>query len=332
MTAHIRSQLFAAMVLIALLGGCQPSVNSVSVTPGSDVNLVNVEANISDAPAASMGTPKLRVASLAATPPVFQDAGGFTQSNGPVHRKEGLALPAGQFRIEVQQPYTPVFTSGVQTVSRTQDVTVTVPQGCFFFDGSAEGWTADGFFTIQAANPGDFGTRVNLCAGQAPTIGATGPNFPQNYSSPVGGAFRSLATPLNPLTNACFSNPSPAPQSGFVVVDLVSPDLATIPGWADANGFEVQVRGANPSLNPPVRPVQAQLLLQDQAGTFFRPEDPQGHATFATLGSTFAAASFVRANTTPSKVRVRLFVPQGPFPPDTGAEIDIDRVCPKKAP
>ena len=84
MTAHIRSSILAASLLIVCLSGCQPSVNSVTVTPGTDVNLVNVQANISSAPAASMGTPVIRVASLADNPPVFHAVpGGFTQKTAP---------------------------------------------------------------------------------------------------------------------------------------------------------------------------------------------------------------------------------------------------------
>jgi hypothetical protein len=57
MTAGLRASIPVALVIVACLSGCTPSVNSVSVSPGADVNLVNVQANISDAPAASMGTP-----------------------------------------------------------------------------------------------------------------------------------------------------------------------------------------------------------------------------------------------------------------------------------
>jgi hypothetical protein len=334
MTAHIRSSILAAVLLTSCLSGCTPSVNSVTVTPGADVNLVNVQANISTAPAASMGTPVVRVASLADNPLVFRALpGGFTQNNGPNHQLDGLALPAGQFRIEVQQPYTPVFTTATQTVSKSQDTAVTIPQGCFFFDGNSQGWTTDGFFEITISSPTDFGMRVPLCAGQTPVIGASGPNFPQNYTSPVPAAFRSLAVPLNPLTNACFSQPTPQPQSGFIVVDLISPDLATVPGWSSANGFEVQARGVNPSLGANPTPVRAQLLLRDTAGTFFRPENAQNQPTFVELGGTFAPASFVRANTTLSRVHFRIFFPNvGQISGETGGEINIDRVCPKTAP
>lgn len=132
MTAQLRTLIPIASVIVACASGCTPSVNSVSVTPGTDVNLVNVQASISDAPAASMGTPVIRVASLADNPPVFHVVpNGFTVNNAPNHQLTGLALPPGQFRVEVQQPYTPVFTSGTQTVSKTQDTTITIPQGCF---------------------------------------------------------------------------------------------------------------------------------------------------------------------------------------------------------
>jgi hypothetical protein len=332
MTAHTRLSILAASLLIFCLSGCTPTVNSVTVTPGADVNLVNVQASISNAPAASMGTPVLRVASLADNPPVFHNVvGGFTQVNGPIHQKDGLVLPGGQFRIEVQQPYTPVFTTGTQTVSKMQDVTVPVPQGCFFFDGSAQGWTTDGFFEIQTSSPTDFGTRVPLCSGTSPVIGATGPNFPQPYTSPIPVGFRSLAASINPLINACFSQPSPAPQSGLVVIDFISPNLSTVPGWATANGFDLQAKGLNLSGAPNEAPMRIQLLLQDTTGTFFRPENAQQQPTFTDLGAAFAAASFVRANTTLSQIRVRLFVPRMTnFPPET--EVDIDRICPKTAP
>ena len=332
MTAHTRSLILAASLLIFGLSACTPTVNSVTVTPGTDVNLVNVQASISSAPAASMGTPVLRVASLADTPPVFRNVtGGFTQVNGPIHQKDGLVLPAGQFRVEVQQPYTPLFTSGTQTVSKTQDVTVAVPQGCFFFDGSAQGWTTDGFFELQTTGPTEFGTRVSLCSGQSPVIGASGPNFPQSYTSPIPVAFRSLAASINPLINACFTQPVPASQSGFVVIDFISPNLSTVPGWATANGFELQGRGANLAQGANEQPIRIQLLLQDSTGTFFRPENAQQQPTFVDLGAAFAPASFVRANTTPSQIRVRLFVPRmASVAPET--EVDIDRICPRTAP
>jgi hypothetical protein len=130
--------------------------------------------------------------------------------------------------------------------------------------------------------------------------------------------FRSLATPLNPLINACFTQPSPQPQSGFVVIDLISPTLATVPGWATANGFELQARGANPFAAPSDSPIRIQLLLQDAAGNFFRPEDGQGHPTFVNLGAAFAPASFTRANTMLSQIRVRLFVPRLTNPTGNG--------------
>ena len=49
MTAHTRSSILAASLLIFCLSGCTPTVNSVTVTPGTDVNLVNVQASISSA-------------------------------------------------------------------------------------------------------------------------------------------------------------------------------------------------------------------------------------------------------------------------------------------
>ena len=330
MTAHTRLSILVASLLVFCLSGCTPTVNSVTVTPGADVNLVNVQASISNAPAASMGTPVLRVASLADNPPVFHDVAGFNQA-GPIHQKDGLALPAGQFRVEVQQPYTPLFTSATQTASKTQDVTVAVPQGCFFFDGSTQGWTTDGFFEIQTSSPTDFGTRVPLCSSTSPVIGATGLNYPQNYTSPIPANFRSLAASINPLINACFSQPSPAPQSGLVVIDFISPNLSTVPGWATANGFELQAKGLNLFAAPNDPPMRIQLLLQDTTGTFFRPENAQQQPTFVDLGAAFAPASFVRANTTPSQIRVRLFVPRmATVTPET--EVDIDRICPRTAP
>ncbi len=331
MTARIRSSVLAASFLIFFLSGCTPSVNSVTVTPGSDVNLINVQASISNAPAASMGTPLLRVASLADNPPVFRDApGSFTPPSGTSIRRDGIALPPGPFRVEVVQPYTPLFTSGVQTVSNTKDVTVAIPQGCFFFDGSAQGWTNDGFFEIRTTSPTDLGNRFNLCTDQTPVMSASGPNFPQNYTSPIPSSFRSLGIPLNPLINACFSQPPT--QSGNVVVDFISPDLATVPGWANAVGFEVQARGPNPSLTANATPVHAQLLLKDTAGTTFRPENAQGQPIFVDLRPTFAPASFVRPGTVLSQVRVRIFFPSmGPINPNTGEQINIDRVCPRTA-
>lgn len=333
MTANLPRWIPIAPVVIACISACTPSVNSVSVSPGTDVNLVNVHANISDAPAASMGSPVIRVASTADNPPVFHVVpNGFTANNGPNHDLTGLALPPGTFRIEVQQPYTPLFTSGTQTVSKSQDTTVTIPQGCFFFDGSTQNWRTEGFFELRTTSPTDPGTRIDLCTGQTPAIAASGPNFPQNFTSPIPSAFRSLALPFNPLTNACLGQPTPVPQNGLVVVDLISPDLATVPGWAGANGFDVQVSGPTPYIAANSPPVRAQLLLRDTAGTFFRPENAQGQPTFVDLGAAFAPASFARVGTALSQVRVRIFFPSaGQVNPNTGASTSIDRVCPKTA-
>ena len=78
--------------------------------------------------------------------------------------------------------------------------------------------------------------------------------------------------------------------------------------------------------------MRAQLLLRDNAGTFFRPENAQGQPTFVDLGGAFEAGSFARPGTTLSQIRVRIFFPTaGPVPPDTGAAVNIDRVCPKTA-
>src|ERR1019366_6167949 len=49
-----------------------------------------------------------------ANPPVFHDVAGFTQTSVGNYQKDALALPAGQFRFEVQQAYTPVFTTNPQ--------------------------------------------------------------------------------------------------------------------------------------------------------------------------------------------------------------------------
>ena len=79
-------------------------------------------------------------------------------------------------------------------------------------------------------------------------------------------------------------------------------------------------------------PVRAQLLIRDASGAFFRPETPQGQPTFVDLGATFVGATFTRPNTTPAQIRVRIFAPSaGQIPGDTGAEVNIDRVCPKIA-
>jgi len=338
-TRLTRSSIPAASLLIFWLSGCTPSVNSVTVTAGSDVNLVNVQASIGNAPAASMGTPVLRVASLANNPssPVFRDVTGFAPTSGGNYQKDSLALPAGQFRFEVQQPYTPVFTTGQQTVSKTQDFTVTIPQGCFFFDGSTEGWTTDGFFELQTSSPIDLGTRVPLCSGQNPVISDAGLNFPLNsppvLASPFASSFHSLAVPLDAVTNACFTQPAPpVPQDQFVSIDLISPDLSTLPGWTTANGFDVQAKGANIFGAPSDAQVQMQLLLKDTAGNFFRPVDPAppNAPSFTSLGGPFAAASFALPNKTLSQIRIRLFVPKltGVVP---GIEVNIDRVCPKTA-
>ena len=327
MIANTRLSVLAALLPIVCLSACSPTINSVSVTPGSDVNKVDVQANIGSAPAASLGTPVVRVASLPGNPPAFHNVpGGFTENNPPNHSLSNLALPEGQFRVEVQQPYTPIFTSGTQIVSASKDVTIAPQQGCFFFDGGLQGWTTDGFFDLPTTGP-----RVTLCGGQPVQIAANGPNFPENYSSPIPAAsFHSLATQLNPLINACFSNPTPTPTSGFVIVDLISPDLSSLPGWITANGFEVQTRGfVNVAGGPGQRP-KAQLLLQQDATTFFRPEDAQQHPIFVDIQPGFAPASFVRPNTTLQRVRVRLFGPTG-VGVTNEAEIDIDRVCPKTA-
>jgi hypothetical protein len=96
--------------------------------------------------------------------------------------------------------------------------------------------------------------------------------------------------------------------------------------------FVVQSSGANPYLGANQTPVRAQLLIRDASGTFFRPETPQDQPTFVDLSGTFLSASFTRPNTTPAQIRVRIFVPSaGQISGDTGAEVNIDRVCPKTA-
>ena len=327
---HIAVTTACAMAVALALQGCAPKINTFTVVPGSDVNLVNVEANINTGVGVSVQAPKLRVASLATNPPVFHDVvGGFASVNGTVHQLSGLALPAGQFRVELVQPYSVIFSSNTNTATATQDIAVTPPAGCFFFDGGLEGWTVEGFFEIRTASPADLGTRADLCTGQMPVISASGRNFPAAYTSPIPSAFRSLNVSLNPLINACFTSPVPMPQSGFVAVDLISPDLAGRAGWSGATGFELQARGINLSgaADPPMR---LQLLLQDTAGTTFRPQSANGQPLFVSLGAAFAPASFARAGTVLSRVRVRVFVPrlQNP-PPET--EINIDRICPRAA-
>ena len=326
----MNSSLRATSVAAVLLGvaACAPVINSFNVQPGADVNLVNLRANINPGVAVSVDPPRLRVASLANNPPQFANiAGGFSSASGPNHVRDGIALPQGQFRFELTQPYQLIFSSTTQTVAATRDVTIAAPPGCFFFDGSAQGWTIDGFFELQtnAANP--LGQRVNLCVGQTPTLRFDGRNFPQNYVSPIAAAFRSATVPINTIFNACLVNPNPVPQSGFVVVDLISPDLTNAAGWAGATGFEVQMRGINLSgANDP--PIQAQLLLRQGADQFFRPVNAAGQSVFTNLTGGYALSSFVRPGTTLSQVRVRLFVPRLTSPPPE-TDINIDRVCPR---
>ena len=75
--------------------------------------------------------------------------------------------------------------------------------------------------------------------------------------------------------------------------------------------------------------MRAQLLLRE-GETFFRPENAQGQPTFIDLGGAFAHGELARAGTALSQIRVRVFFPTaGPVPGDTGAEVNIERVCPK---
>jgi hypothetical protein len=96
--------------------------------------------------------------------------------------------------------------------------------------------------------------------------------------------------------------------------------------WVD-----VQVRDRIPSGSQSDAGTRA-ASSRDNAGAFFRPENPQGQPTFVDLGGAFVPATFVRAGTVLTQIRVRIFFPTaGPVPGNTGAEVNIDRVCPKTA-
>ena len=66
--------LFAITVMSV---GCTPSVDSVTVTQGGDVNLIRVEARVRGASAVSLQTPTVSIARVAGTQaPSFNRLGG----------------------------------------------------------------------------------------------------------------------------------------------------------------------------------------------------------------------------------------------------------------
>lgn len=304
------------------LSGCAPSIDSVTVTPGPDVNLVNIEAVVRGAAAVDLDTPTVSVAVLPAATPSFASAGDLTYTTSNAYRRDGLAFVPGQYRARVTAPYQVLLLPGTRTKTREVDFTIEQPEGCFFFDPANGGFTADGFFQIAAAGPQDDGTRTDICPNQSPLI-VQGTNAPQQYSSVLPGGFRSLGVTLG---SPCFSSSTPDPASDLVVVDFVSPDLTGVGGWAGATGFEVMAI-AN-SLNVLAsNPIRLQLIFTDTSGQA-RPEvTANGTRVFHDLSAAFQTIGMTRPGFTVAQVRARMFVPVGTY---SGEEyIAIDRVCPR---
>ena len=179
-TMWARAGLFAITVMSV---GCTPSLDSVTVTQGGDVNLIRVEARVRGASAVSLQTPTVSIARVAGTQaPSFNQVGDMTLATAPVYARDAVIVPQGVIRVQVTVPYRVLFNSTTQTLTRTQDFTVAPPAGCFFFDGADTGqFSVDGFFEIQPPAPG---TRADICPGQSPLL-IRGNNFPQAYTSVI---------------------------------------------------------------------------------------------------------------------------------------------------
>lgn len=319
--------LLPAVLSSMALSACAPSISSISVRVSDDTNVFNVEATINDSPASTMGTPVLRVA-RAAPNSSFVTVGDMTPATGSsVHRREGVVLPEGQFRVQVQVPYQPLFQSSVQTVSASRDVTVALPPGCFTFDSGQAGWTAsDHFFEIETTGADDFGVEHRLCVGQTPLIAANGENLPPRQPALPPGLFS-----INmPLGQRCFSNPPADMRTNYVAADFLSPPLAGVPGWDTAAGYELRafVRGGGVTADPN-DPLLMQLILLDQNNQARTEVDSSGRVFHPLGGRDFQSLGMTRdAVTSVNRVILRVFVPRnaGQLP---DASVLVDRVCPR---
>ena len=319
-TMWARAGLFAITVMSV---GCTPSLDSVTVTQGGDVNLIRVEARVRGASAVSLQTPTVSIARVAGTQaPSFNQVGDMTLATAPVYARDAIIVPQGVIRVQVTVPYRVLFNSTTQTLTRTQDFTVAPPAGCFFFDGADTGqFSVDGFFEIQPPAPG---TRADICPGQSPLL-IRGNNFPQAYTSVIPGDFSSLAIPTNV---PCITSPPAQLPSGFVNFDFVSPNLTGAAGWATANGFEVQARVPLSPPNP-ANQVQAQLIFQDTAGAFHAEVDSGGTVVFHNLTPAWQALSVSRPGFQVANLHVRMFIPRANQLGSPDSRIEIDRVCPR---
>lgn len=315
---------FALPVVLgmAAMTGCAPSIDSVTVTPGADANVVNVEAVIRDAALITLQTPTVSVAALPAANP-FANAGNMTNVSGSQYRRENLAFVGGQYRVRVTVPYKVIFTPGTSTKTREVDFTVDVPAGCFYFDQGFANWSANGFFGINSSGPQDDGTQVNICSGQSPLM-VQGTNYPGAYSSVLPGNFRSIGASLG---SPCFSNPQPVPANNLVVYDFVSPPLASTAGWENATGYELYA-GAFSFNVAPQNPIRMQLIFIDTNGQARPQVDANGNRVFHNLSSQFQNLSMTRPGFEVERIRARVFVPGGVT---YGGEeyVAIDRVCPR---
>lgn len=299
------------ILVLFVCAGCAPSIDSVTVTPGGDVNVVNIEAVIRDAAAITLQTPTVSIAPLPAATP-FTDVGNMSNVSGSSrYRRDNLISAGGQFRARVTVPYTVLFLPGTRTKSHEVDFSVDVPAGCFFFDQGSADWTVNGFFAINSSGPQDPGTRVNICAGQFPFV-TRGINS------------RSLAVLLGAQ---CFSNPQPPPTNNFVAFDFVSPPLAGVSGWENANGFELHATALSANISPQ-NPVRLQLIFTDSTGQA-RPQLSAGdNFVLHNLSGQSQTFAMNRPGFTVSSVRARIFVPGGvTYGPEE--MIAIDRVCPR---
>jgi hypothetical protein len=307
---------------LAASAACSPSIDSVTVTQGADVNQIRVEAQIRGAAGVNLQTPRVSVARVVGgQDPAFNQAGDMAAAGGTLYARDPVTVPQGVIRVQVTVPYRVVFQPATQTLTRTQDFTVAAPAGCFFFDGTDPGtFTADGFFEIVGPAPG---TRADICPGQSPFL-AQGTNYPQAYSSPIPASFSSRAM----MTNVgCVTNPPPL-QSNFVVFDFASPALAGVDGWANANGFELQARVPFAAPEPDEQ-VRAQLIFQDPAGQSHAQLDASGNVVFHNLTGPWQPLSMSRPGLQVASLRIRMFIPRENSLSAPESRIEIDRVCPR---
>ena len=95
-----------AFAITVMSVGCTPSLDSVTVTQGGDVNLIRVEARVRGASAVSLQTPTVSIARVAGSQaPSFNQVGDMTLATAPVYARDAICVPQGVIRVQVTVPY-----------------------------------------------------------------------------------------------------------------------------------------------------------------------------------------------------------------------------------